>query len=95
MSDLKEGVDYSFVLGNKEGESYYVFLTSGDFSGVKYKYEQVSFEEDQEKEEVFLKFGYTIIERNDIENLEENLEFKNHIGDILINVLEKNSKTEG
>lgn len=93
---LKSGKDFSFRLP-KEGEEdkgYHIELNSGEYEGVKFKYGQTSVEEDEEKGEAFLKFEYEILDSNGKENLENNEEFKNYIGNVLVSIIEENSKRD-
>lgn len=89
--EIKENVDYVFVPARNENETYCIQILTGDYSGVRFKYGEVKFEEDAEKEEAFLNFEYEILDKANQENLIENVDFKNHLGDILVNIIEKNA----
>lgn len=93
---IKSGKDFVFHLP-KEGEEnkgYYIELNSGKYEGVKFKYGQTAVEEDEEKGEAFLKFEYEVIDSNGKGDLENNEEFKNHIGNVLVSIIEENSKRD-
>lgn len=91
-NSLNEGVDYAFVSSQDEDNNLVnVRLLSGDFSGVEYTYGKVSIEEDEKNDTAYLSFEYTIVESEDFEDLEQNLDFKNHIGDVLTTIIMKSS----
>ena len=90
MIELQENVDYKFDIDPSEDSSFVnIQLLSGKFSGVVYKYGKVSLKEDEENDEAHLIFGFDIVDQIDHFNLEENLEFKNHIGEILTAIMVK------
>jgi hypothetical protein len=96
MNELKEGVDFSFDLSEGLGNNVRIKLLHGDFSGVVYSYGKVSVEEDEENDRAYLNFDFDIDDNNDIEGIEKNIDFKNHIGDILTSiVLSQAVKSEG
>ncbi len=98
MSNLKEGIDYSFNFPESVADTITIKLLSGPFTGVVYKYGVVSAQDKNgnvldegvevpEEDPVYLAFDFDIVEHNDIENLHENADFKNHIGDILMEMI--------
>lgn len=93
MSEIEEGKDYIFDIPENNVGSINLKLTSGIFEGVIYNYGKVAGEEDKEKGEFYLQFEYNIVDPNGIENLEINLDFKNHIGDVLSSIISKNAGT--
>lgn len=96
MNELKEGVDFAFDLSEGLGNNVRIKLLQGDFSGVVYSYGKVSVEEDEENDRAYLNFDFDIDDNNDIEGIEKNIDFKNHIGDILTSiVLSQAVKSEG
>ena len=86
-NELKENVDYNFLIPENIGEEVNIQLTSGKFSGVIYNFGKVSIDEDKENDQAFLNFEYNIIDSNGLESLENNLEFKNHIGSVLTSIV--------
>lgn len=90
MNELEEGKDYIFDISENNAGSINIKLTSGIFEGVIYNYGKVSGEEDKEKDEFYLQFEYNVVEPNGLENLENNIDFKNHIGDVLSSIISKN-----
>ena len=84
--------DYVFV--EKEGEDFTALkLISGPFASIVYHYGNVGFAPESEAVDGALpmKFDYTIIE-NRIEADTDSQEFINHIGDILVVLLEEKMK---
>lgn len=90
MNELIEGVDYVFTPSEDSGNNLVnVTIETGDFSGVVYEYGKVAVEEDEKNDQAYLSFEFNIIDNNGIEGLDENLAFKNYIGDILNSILTK------
>ena len=88
----KHREDYVFV--EKHGEDFTgLKLTSGPFASIVYKYGNVAFAPESESVDGVLpmKFDYTIIE-NKIEADTDSQEFINHIGDILVVLLDEQLK---
>lgn len=90
MSELKEGLDYSFTFPESNNTTVDIKLVSGEFAGVIYRYGKVSVDEDENKENAYLSFEFDVIDNNDIPSLEESIEFKNRIGDVLTSIISKN-----
>jgi len=88
----KHNEDYVFV--EKEGEDFTALkLISGPFSSIVYHYGQVGFAPESEAVDGALpmKFDYTVIE-NRIEADTDSQEFINHLGDILVVLLDEQLK---
>ena len=88
----KHNDDYVFV--EKPGEDFTgLKLISGTFGGIVYKYGNVGFRPESEAVDGALPmvFDYTIIE-NRIEADTDSQEFINHLGDILVILLEEQMK---
>ena len=84
--------DYVFV--EKEGEDFTALkLISGPFASIVYKYGNVGFRPESEAINGALPmvFDYTIIE-NKVEADTDSQEFINHIGDILVILLDEKMK---
>lgn len=90
--EYKEFVDYNFSVPESDDNSglINIKLASGDYSGVEYRYGKVSIEEDSERDNAYLTFEFDVVDSNEKENLEEDMQFKNHIGDILTSIMMKN-----
>ena len=85
----KHQEDYVFL--EKPGEDFTALkLISGPFASIVYKYGNVGFAPESEAVDGALpmRFDYTVIE-NDIEADTDSQEFINHIGDVLIVLLEE------
>ena len=85
----KHNEDYVFV--EKQGEDFTgIKLISGPFADIVYKYGNVGFAPESEKvgEMLPMKFDYTVIE-NKIDADTDSQEFINHIGDVLVVVMEQ------
>ena len=91
----KHREDYVFV--EKPGEDFTgLKLISGPFASIVYKYGNVGFRPESEAIDGALPmvFDYTIIENN-IEADTDSQEFINHIGDVLVFLLDEKLKDEG
>nr|QMP82894.1 MAG: hypothetical protein [Caudoviricetes sp.] len=95
MSDYREGLDYVFVIPEDEGLSVNIRVNSGEYSGVVFNFGKVSVEEDEKNEQAYLLFEYTVVDSNGFDDLESNMEFKNHIGDILTSIITKDMDKKG
>ena len=91
----KQNKDYVFV--EKPGEDFTALkLISGPYASIVYKYGKVGFRPESEKTPegaLPMVFDYTIIENN-IEADTDSQEFINHIGDILVVLLDEELKTK-
>ena len=91
-TNTKHQEDYVFV--EKPGEDFTAIkLISGPYAGIVYKYGKVGFAPESEKVDDMLpmKFDYTVME-NRIDADTDSQEFINHIGDILVVLLDENLK---
>jgi len=68
-----------------------VILTEGKYEGVKIQYGRIAFEE--ENDELELKFDYRLCENPN--EIEEDQEFINELGQILVQVLEEEMEEVG
>ena len=83
MSELLEDIDWGYIIPKDEGTTVHIKILKGKFKDVVYQYGKVGFDE-QPDGSVYLKFIYNIVESSaPKEELESDMEFKNHIGDIL------------
>lgn len=85
---FKEGVDYNFVIPESEDTTIGIKLLTGKYSDVVYQYGKVKFEEEKTGD-IYLKFVYNIIESPLNDDL-LNEDFKNYIGDILVDIISQN-----
>lgn len=94
MNDLfQENVDYIFKNAEDDSGLMNIKLVSGDYDGVEYRYGKVSAEEDKETDQAYLSFEFDVIDPGENNLLEENMDFKNHIGIILQNIIMKSIET--
>lgn len=94
MTDLiQENVDYIFKNAEDDSGLMNIKLASGDYEGVEYRYGKVSVEEDEENDQAYLSFEFDVIDPGENSLLEENIDFKNHIGNILQNIMMKSLDT--
>ena len=68
-----------------------VIITEGKYKGVRFQYGRISF--DEQGDSMALKFDYNLIENPN--KLEENQEFVDTLGEILITVLEEEIEEVG
>lgn len=91
MNQYKEGVDYNYVIPESEDTTVGIRILKGQFSETVYQYGKVKFEEEQGGD-IYLKFIYNVLETPlNKDDLEKSSEFKNYIGDILVNIMSANS----
>jgi len=91
--------DYEVLFDEYEEENLArIKLTSQKWDGIIYNYHTVRFLEEDE-ENATLKFEYDVIstpEELDVDNLtqEDHQEFENHLGDILVSIIEEATSNE-
>lgn len=90
MIDFKKEVDFRLLIPEEDNDSINIQLLTGEYSGVVYSYGKVSVKEIEEDEHAELAFEYDLIDSNNIENLEDNPAFKDHIGNILVSIIMEN-----
>ena len=84
----KHEVDYVFV-EKKDQEMASIKLTSGPYADIVYHYGNVQFaKEENEDGNLPMKFDYTV-DQNFVDANTDSQEFINHIGDILIQVMDQ------
>ena len=87
-----------FVYVEKPGEDFTALkLISGPYASITYKYGQVGFAPESEKQSdgtLPMKFDYTVMENN-IEADTNSQEFIDHIGDVLVVLLDEKLKEDG
>jgi hypothetical protein len=89
-----EGLDYCYIYPKEDSQSVHIRLLEGPYKGTIYKYGKVNFEEKDEL--MYLHFGYDVIESTDKKpsKLEKDNEFKNYIGDLLVEIMSSNIEQE-
>ena len=83
-----------YTYAQREGEEFScIKLTEGKYKDVVYHYGKVGFAKDENKDGTLpMKFDYTIKQNPNNLDLNENVDFLNYIGDILIDILEQQLK---
>ena len=83
-----------FTYAQREGDDFScIKLTEGKYKGVIYHYGKVGFAKEENKDGTLpMKFDYTIKQNPNNLDLNENVDFLNYIGDILIEILEQQLK---
>ena len=79
----------------KEQDQTLIGIKEGKFAGVVYKYGKVSFaEKEDENGNLPMKFHYDIVDNNEIPREQFGEDFFILIGDILVEVIEEQTKNE-
>lgn len=83
-----------FTYAQREGDDFScIKLTEGKYKDVVYHYGKVGFAKEENKDGTLpMKFDYTIKQNPNNLDLNENVDFLNYIGDILIEILEQQLK---
>lgn len=90
MKQLKEGVDFNYEIPETEETTVGIKLLSGKYIDTIYQYGKVKFDEEKDGA-IYLQFVYNVLETPLVkEELEKDMDFKNHIGDILVNIMSQN-----
>ena len=91
---MVEGIDYCFIYPKEDSESVHIRLLEGAYKGTLYKYGKVKFEE--KNEEMHLIFAYDVLESSvqKPKKLEKDVDFKNYIGDLLVEIMSSNMEQE-
>ena len=80
---------------SKSQDQTCIGIKGGKFAGVVYKYGKVSFAKEEDKNgNLPMQFQYDIVDNNGIPREQFNDEFFNLIGDILVEVMEEQTKDE-
>lgn len=88
-----EGVDYCYIYPKEDEETVHIRLLEGPYKDTVYKYGRVGFEE--KNEQVYLQFKFDVIESSiKKKNLEKDLDFRNYIGDLLVEIMSSNIEQE-
>jgi len=89
-----EGIDYCFIYPKDDKETVQVKLLDGDYKDTIFKYGKVKFEE--KNDEMHLLFAYDVLEStvDKPKKLEKNEDFKNYIGNLLVELMSANMETE-
>ena len=92
MSRLKKM--YKFV-SRKEDNWASIVITAGRYSGIIYQYGRIALNDEEDAEgNLTLSFDYNIIDNYGISNDEIHNDFRNLLGDILVDILDDQLKEE-
>jgi hypothetical protein len=90
MNQYKEGIDFNYVIPESEETTVGIKLLSGKYVDTIYQYGKVKFNEEKDGA-IYLQFVYNILESPlEKDSLETDIDFKNHIGDILVSIMSEN-----
>jgi hypothetical protein len=86
-----EGIDYCFITPENDAETVHIRLLDGPYKDTIFKYGKVKFEE--RHDQVHLLFAFDVIE-SPIKKLDKDLDFKNYLGDMLVEIMSANIDLE-
>ena len=89
-----EGVDYCFIYPKNDETAVHIKFLDGPYKNTTFKYGKVKFKE--EDQQVYLLFAYDVIEStvDKPRKLEKNTDFKNYIGNLLVEIMGSNIEQE-
>ena len=85
-----EGLDYNFIFPEDDVKNIHIQLLNGPYKDTVFKYGKVKFEEKNDL--MYLLFGYDVLESpvDKPKKLEKDDNFKNYIGDLLVEIMGNN-----
>lgn len=91
---LTEDIDYKYIFPAKDDKSVHIKLLTGPFQDTIFKFGKVKVEE--KDDEAYLHFAYDVIESkvSKPKKLEKNEDFKNYIGNLLVEIITGNLQQE-
>ena len=91
---MTEGIDYCFIYPKDDKSSVHIKFLEGPYKDTIFKYGKVKFKE--ENEQVYLLFAYDVLESTvkKPSKLEKDVDFKNYIGDLLVEIMSSNIEQE-
>ena len=89
-----EGQDYCFIYPKDDKQTVHIKFLEGPYKDTIFKYGKVKFKE--ENEQVYLLFAYDVLESPVAKpkKLEKDIDFKNYIGDLLVELMSGNLEQE-
>ena len=89
-----EGLDYCYIYPKEDKELVHIKILDGKYKDTVFKYGRVGFEE--KNGQVHLQFNFNVLESNVLKpnKLEKDNEFKNYIGDLLVEIMSSNIEQE-
>jgi hypothetical protein len=90
---MTEGVDYCFIYPKDDAQAVNIKLLDGPYKDTVFKYGKVKFEE--KDEQMHLLFAFDIIESKiKAKKLEKDEDFRNYIGNMLVELMSNNMEQE-
>ena len=91
---MTEGIDYCFIYPKDDNTAVHIRLLDGPYKDTVFKYGKVKFEE--KDEQMYLLFAYDVLEStvNSPRKLEKDMDFKNYLGDLLVEIMSSNVEQE-
>ena len=91
---MTEGIDYCFIYPKDDKTSVHIRFLDGPYKDTIFKYGKVKFKE--ENDQVYLLFAYDVLESTVKKpvKLEKDGDFKNYIGDLLVEIMSSNMEQE-
>jgi hypothetical protein len=85
-----EGIDYCYIYPKTDDTAVHIKLLDGPYKDTTFKYGKVKFEE--KDEQMYLLFAYDVLESigHKPNKLQKDSNFKNHIGDLLVEIMSSN-----
>jgi hypothetical protein len=91
---MVEGLDYCFIYPKEDGAAVHIRFLDGPYKDTVFKYGKVKFKE--ENDLVYLLFAYDVLESpvKKPSKLEKDDNFKNYIGDLLVELMSQNMEQD-
>ena len=91
---MVEGLDYCFIYPKNDGTAVHIKFLEGPYKDTVFKYGKVKFKE--ENDQVYLLFAYDVLESTvkKPSKLEKDGDFKNYIGDLLVELMSDNMEQD-
>jgi hypothetical protein len=91
---MVEGINYCFIYPKNDGTAVHIKFLDGPYKDTVFKYGKVKFKE--ENDQVYLLFAYDVLESpvKKPKKLEKDGDFKNYIGDLLVELMSENMEQD-
>lgn len=91
---MTEGIDYCFIYPKDDSTGVHIRLLDGPYKDTVFKYGKVKFEE--KEDQMYLLFAYDVLEStvDSTKKLEKDIDFKNYLGDLLVEIMSSNVEQE-
>ena len=84
MSNFVQGIDYEYVVDEKDVNSVHIKLLTGDYKDTTFRYGRVGIEEKDGK--AYLQFNFDVLQSS-IKKLEKKIEFRDYLGELLTTII--------